>query len=131
MGVPIQEAIGYEPLKRLLLDVAQLRSLAALLQTVVVRLAEYPPFVLARIWALARTWLLSPGDICGTCPTRSECSDRARSLHRVASAGRSVAGVTEWSRLNSRFQWFPVGVQNVGRIATGAEVIEAPDSGDR
>ncbi|HUE13963.1 MAG TPA: hypothetical protein VMR25_07360 [Planctomycetaceae bacterium] len=132
MGVPIHEAISYEPLKWLLLDVAQLPSLDAILRTVVVRLSEYPHFVLARIWALGRIWLVSPGPICGTCPTRSQCPDRRRSLHRVASSGRSVAGVTEWSRLDNRFQRFPVWVQKVGRIAARLAAIEVPDSdGDR
>lgn len=66
MGVLINETVDHEPLKRLLLDVAQLRSLDELLRTVVLRLSEYPHVALARIW------LMLPGDICRICPMRSE-----------------------------------------------------------
>jgi len=36
--------------------------------------------------ALARIWLLAPGDICPTCPMRAECPDQTQCLHLVASA---------------------------------------------
>jgi hypothetical protein len=95
MGVPIHEAIGYEPLQRLFLDVAQLRALdafadgggAAFGRSALYRGVDSDP---------GADLLALPGDICGTFPIRSECPDRARSLHLVAGAGRSVAGVTEW-----------------------------------
>ena len=31
--------------------------------------------------ALARIWLIEPGDICSSCPMRAECPDQSRCLH--------------------------------------------------
>jgi len=39
--------------------------------------------------ALARIWLIGPGDICATCPMGKECPSHMRCLHLAASAGRS------------------------------------------
>ena len=41
--------------------------------------------------AMARIWLLRPGQGCPTCPMRAECPSQTRCLHLVASAGTSVA----------------------------------------
>jgi formate hydrogenlyase transcriptional activator len=121
MGNAVSKAVDYEPLKRLLLEVAGLRSLDELLRTVVVRLCEYPDVALARIW------LKQPGDICTNCPMRSECPDQTRCLHLVASAGRSLDGVTEWSHIDGQFRRVPLGAWKVGLIAAKAEAIEVPD----
>ena len=72
----------YESFKRLLHDMAQERSAAALLPLIVRRLAERPHV------ALARVWLVRPGDQCAACPARPECPDQTTCLHLVASAGR-------------------------------------------
>ena len=37
--------------------------------------------------ALARLWLLAPGDVCVACPMRIDCPDQTRCLHLAASAG--------------------------------------------
>ena len=60
----------FESLKDLLLDMALERSVDALLDMIVRRLAERPHIALARIW------LIGPGDICPVCPMRSECPDQ-------------------------------------------------------
>ena len=108
--------------KRLLLDLAKEHHLPELLQVLVTRVADSP-----RV-ALARVWLARPGDICETCPMKSECPNRERCLHLVASAGRSkVEPAVEWNRLNGAFRRFPLGVRKVGRIWASGEAIEVPD----
>jgi transcriptional regulator with GAF, ATPase, and Fis domain len=71
--------------------------------------------------ALARVWLIGPGDICETCPLRTECPDRTRCLHLVASAGRSLSPRNDWSRLDGHFRRFPLGVRKVGHIGARGE----------
>jgi transcriptional regulator with GAF, ATPase, and Fis domain len=78
--------------------------------------------------ALARIWLLAPGDICPTCPMRTECPDQTRCLHLVASAGRSHTEPPEaWARTNGTFRRIPLGALKVGWIAASAEPIWLPD----
>ncbi len=108
--------------KRLLLDLAQQKELPALLELLVERIAE------SESVALARLWLVRPGEGCETCPMRAECPDRSQCLHLVASQGRSVVDPDrDLSRLDGRFRRFPIGVRKVGRIAMTGESIEAPD----
>ncbi len=100
-----------DSLKCLLLDIAQQRSLNDLLWLIVRRLADRPTVALARIW------LIGPGDICSSCRFKEECRDQTRCLHLVASAGRSSsADKTEWNTINGYFSRFPLGVCKVGRI---------------
>ncbi|MDR3621179.1 MAG: sigma 54-interacting transcriptional regulator [Paludisphaera borealis] len=110
-----------QPLRRLLLDMAQERSVDALLGLIVDRLAAVADAALARIW------LLEPGDICRVCPMADVCPDHAACLHLVASAGRSHQQGKDWSGLGGRFRRFPLGVHKVGLIASRAEAIEVPD----
>ena len=109
----------FDSLKCLLLDIAQERSVDALMWTVVRRLAERPHIALVRIW------LVGPGDICSSCPMRPECPDQTSCLHLVASAGRSVSDPrADWSNLHGFFSRFPIGVRKVGHIAkTGEQVV--------
>jgi transcriptional regulator with GAF, ATPase, and Fis domain len=73
--------------------------------------------------ALARVWLIEPGDVCDTCRMRGECPDRTRCLHLVASAGTSLDG-EPWSRLDGEFRRFPLGVRKVGKVgATGTGIL--------
>jgi transcriptional regulator with GAF, ATPase, and Fis domain len=70
--------------------------------------------------ALARVWLIGAGDICETCPMRTECPDQTRCLHLSASAGVPLEGGADWTRLDGAFRRFPIGVRKIGRIgATG------------
>jgi transcriptional regulator with GAF, ATPase, and Fis domain len=108
--------------KRLLLDMGEQRSLAALLTLVVERLAASEGVALVRIW------LMRPGDICASCPLRVECPDQEVCLHLVASAGRSVAEPgRSWSSTGGRFRRFPLGVRKVGLIARSGEALQVPD----
>lgn len=108
--------------KRLLLDMGSERSLDALLALMVKRLTESPAVALARIW------LVRPGDICETCLLRSECPHQKACLHLVASAGRSVAEPDKsWTEIDGAFQRIPLGVRKVGWIAQSGEALEIPD----
>jgi transcriptional regulator with GAF, ATPase, and Fis domain len=107
-------------LKRLLLDMSQKRSLDAVLKLVVDRLASQPEVALARIW------LIGPGDVCANCHMREECPDQTSCLHLVASAGTSNQTGEEWTDLNGFFRRFPFGVRKVGMIASTGEPIEVP-----
>lgn len=105
------EAADDTALRHLLLAMAQERSLSDLLGLITARLAALPEVALARIW------LLREGDICPSCPAAASCSNRARCLHLVASAGRPCAEAADWSRLDGRFRRFPLGDRKIGRVA--------------
>ena len=49
--------------------------------------------------ALARLWLIKPGDICEVCPRRSECPQHVPCLHLAASAGRPREDVADLGRV--------------------------------
>src|SRR2546428_1427257 len=81
--------------------------------------------------ALARVWLVAPGDICATCPMRGECPDQTRCLHLSASAGAPLDGRADWSRLTGAFRRFPLNERKIGRIgATGEGMFIADVSRD-
>ena len=86
----------FESLKQILLDMAHERSLPALLSLLAERLRNL------REVALARIWLIRPGDLCATCPARPECPDQTRCLHLVASAARQINpdSGTDWFRMD-------------------------------
>jgi transcriptional regulator with GAF, ATPase, and Fis domain len=108
--------------KRLLLDMGEQHSLDALLTLVVERLAA------SEAVALARIWLVRPGDVCATCSLRTECPDQTACLHLVASAGRSVAETARsWTRTDGAFRRLPLGVRKVGLIAQSGAALEVPD----
>ena len=73
--------------------------------------------------ALARVWLIHPGDICTSCSMLKVCPEQTRCLHLVASAGTPVAADEDWSRLNGDFRRFPLNVQKVGEIGARGEPI--------
>jgi transcriptional regulator with GAF, ATPase, and Fis domain len=109
-------------MKNLLLEVAQERNELRLLKIIVDRLRGLEDVALARIW------LIRPGDICSTCPMRQECPDQTSCLHLTASAGNPVAEKdADWSRLDGNFRRFPIGIRKVGRVATSGEAFEIVD----
>ncbi len=108
-----------QALQRAALNVAQALSPCDVLANIVGDLSREPNVALARIW------LMAPGDICDTCPLSSECSNRERCLHLVASAGTSLQDPDEtYNRLDGRFRRFPVGVRKVGRVAASGEALK-------
>lgn len=113
----------YESFKRLLHEMDQERSAGTLLPLIVRRLAERPHVALARIW------LIRPGDQCATCPARPECPDQTTCLHLVASAGRPLHEEGDWSRLDGRNRRVPLGVRKVGFIAARGQPLEVANLG--
>ena len=101
-----------DALQQILMTASRERSERTVLRIIVEGLAEQPDVALARIW------LLRPGDICGICRMRPECPDQLRCLHLAASSGRSLAEPgADWTRIDGDFRRFPVGVRKVGQIA--------------
>ncbi len=107
--------------KRLLLDMAQERSVEKILQLAVDRLSKQPEAALTRIW------LVAPGDLCDQCHLREECADRSACLHLAASAGSSQVDGQEWNGLDGFFRRMPFGERKIGKIASLGEPIEVPD----
>jgi transcriptional regulator with GAF, ATPase, and Fis domain len=103
--------MDFEALQSVILDAARQRSLNGVLQTTVAGLAAQ------EVVALARIWLISPGDICEACHLRAECPDQRQCLHLVASDGASLDGKRLWARIDGAFRRFPLGVRKVGHIA--------------
>jgi GAF domain len=106
-----------EALQLVALAVAQERSLDVVLARIAQGLAGQQGV------ALARVWLLTPGDICGRCHVRSECPDQTRCLRLVASAGRPTRSPEDWSRLDGDFRRGPLNIRKVGRIGATWEGI--------
>ena len=100
---------------------AQERDLERLLQLVVTRLASLTSVALARIW------LVAPGDICPSCPMAGECQTRDRCLHLVASDGRPRDPSEDWRRLDGSFRRFPLAVRKIGRVASTNQHITVED----
>ncbi len=111
-----------EALQSLALEVGEARTADSVLERVVHGLAALEDV------ALARVWLIGPGDICETCHMRSECPERARCLHLAASAGTPLASQEDWSRLNGHFGRIPLGVRKVGEIGGSGTPILVSDN---
>ena len=67
--------------------------------------------------ALARIWLVGPGDHCDSCRFQLVCPDKTRCLHLVASAGVTSHGRPSPDGAQSRHQRVPIGVRKVGLVA--------------
>jgi hydrogenase-4 transcriptional activator len=98
--------------------VAAERNFQGVLQTIVQGLASHPGVAIARIW------LLAPGDICESCFLRDKCRDRTRCLHLVASAGTPLHPHDEDWSLNGFFRRLPLNAYIVGNAgATGKPML--------
>ena len=103
-------------LARPLLELAQERSLEGVLRKAIDAEAEVPGV------ALARVYLLEPGDICPTCPQRAACPDQTQCLHAAVSGGRLLHEATEqWLRHEDDYRRIPLGVYPAGRAAARGE----------
>lgn len=106
--------MDHATLQQIALEVAQVRPTGEVLSGIVQRLAAQPDLALARIW------LMGPGDLCAVCPLAASCPDRTRCLHLKTSSGKSRVDGRDYSGLAGRFRRFPLGTRKVGRIgATG------------
>ena len=108
-----------ESLLSLAVTVAAEQSVQGVLDRIVRGLAA------ERAVAMARIWLLEPGDLCDACFMREECRDQTRCLHLVASAGTPVNSPDEdWSFLQGHFRRIPLYARKTGTIAaTGNPVL--------
>jgi formate hydrogenlyase transcriptional activator len=114
-----------EPLLSLAAAVAGEHATQAVLHSIVRGLAQQPGVALARIW------LVFPGDACDTCFRRADCPDQTECLHLVASAGGSRNSSNEdWSFLEGQFRRIPLGYRKVGEIGTTGRSILIPASAD-
>lgn len=108
--------LDFKSFQSLLLEMAQQRSVDELLQLVTSSLA------LNCNVALARVWMIAPGDICNTCDEYAACQDKSRCLHLMASRGISLDNTTTWNTIeHSAFRRFPIGARKVGRIASSGQ----------
>ena len=113
----LYDASERRELEQIFLDMAHERALPALLSVLVERLRGLPEVALARIW------LIRPGDICSVCAARAECPDQTRCLHLVASAARAVEkdSGTDWFSMDGSYRRFPLGVRHVGKIGSSGK----------
>ena len=120
------EAMQNDAFQQILMSASRERSERTVLRTIVDGLAEQPHT------ALARVWLIGPGDICANCGMRRECPDQSRCLHLAASSGRSLAEPgADWTRIDGDFRRFPVGVRKVGQIAATGMPLFVTNTGEQ
>ncbi|QOY85895.1 sigma-54-dependent Fis family transcriptional regulator [Paludibaculum fermentans] len=111
-----------ELLQSISLAVSQVRTVETVLKMIVSGLVDTAGVALARIW------LIGPGDICPTCRMSSECADRHTCLHLAASAGRSRMDGSDWSSLDGAFRRFPLQVRKIGWIASSGQSMLIEDA---
>ncbi len=117
-------ATAFEALKDLLLEIAQERELSSLLPLIVRRLAESSDEV-----ALARIWLLGPGDSCATCRNANVCTSREQCLHLAASALRPRGGAVQLDgQLAGAFRRIPIGAFKVGTVVSERRAVIVADA---
>lgn len=118
-------SLDIDSLQKIILAMTESESMDDVLQRIVRGLAGLPDV------ALARLWLIEPGDICQSCSMRGECDDQTRCLHLAASAGNPLidhdsrnGGREDWNRVNGHFQRIPLSVPpKLGHIAmTGSPI---------
>lgn len=122
-------------LQRIVLAVAQAQNVSAVLQLIVQGLAEEQDIALARIW------LIAPGDLCASCHMKTVCPDQTRCLQLVASAGNAVPDVASpslpghsWTSTNGHFRRIPLNAPlKVGYVGgTGQGVLlQTDDLGEK
>jgi len=102
---------------KLLLEIAQERSVEPLLKKIVERAVERTEFVFSQVW------LIKKGDLCATCRYRPDCPDQSRCLHLVAGGGRSLPepgkGPQPWENLNARV---PLNLGPLGEAVASGEL---------
>lgn len=118
------EPVDLEPLPAIILAIAEQRSLASVLKTIIEAVARQPDV------ALARLWLRQSGEVCPIC-TPGE-TDREPALHLRASAGSPWAEGVDWSRLNGAFHRIPLSPSHlkIAHIASTGESIRIPQLSD-
>src|SRR5215210_4595270 len=98
-----------DSLQSIILAITQVQSVETVLSLVVEGLGKQPEIALARIW------LISPGD---------------DYLHLVASVGKPSEGKADWSRLDGEFSRFPLNEKKIGHIGATGESILLKETAD-
>lgn len=81
--------------------------------------------------ALARIWLIQPGDVCDECHYAAHCPNKDVCLHLAASDGASVdSDAPRWRDLEGKYRRFPLNFKKIGRIASNGEAINVTDHAD-
>jgi len=81
--------------------------------------------------ALARIWLIRPGDICNECRYAADCPKKDFCLHLAASDGTPVdPDLPRWRNLDGEYRRFPMNFKKIGRIASNGEAINVTDFPD-
>jgi len=102
-----------KPILSLAVSVAKEHSVQGVLNTIVRGLAAKPHVALARIW------LLSPGDICDSCFMRANCPEQTQCLQLMVSAGNPANSPGEnGSFLQGHFRRILLKATKVGEVAT-------------
>jgi transcriptional regulator with GAF, ATPase, and Fis domain len=109
--------VDLEPLPAIILAIAEQRSLAAVLKTIIDAVARQPDV------ALARVWLRQSDESCPTCCSGELRSDTA--LHLRASAGAPLSEAADWTRTDGTFHRISLtpGNLKIAHIATTGESI--------
>ncbi len=114
--------MNLETLQSISLAVAQERDLPLVLRKIVQGLVDDVGIALARIW------LLAPGDHCSKCRFQPNCPDRKHCLHLMASAGKPLRSPGEdWARLNGEFCRVPLGTSKIGSVGTTGDPVLVSD----
>ncbi len=96
------------------LSVANERSVNVVFRNIVNGLADDPHVALARIW------IIGPGDLCNVCPWLKNCPDQTKCLHLVASNGLSLHNKQRYTCLKGHYRRFPLYTEESDDItATG------------
>ncbi|HEY2341369.1 MAG TPA: sigma 54-interacting transcriptional regulator, partial [Chthoniobacteraceae bacterium] len=107
-----------------MISVAQHRTLPELLRGIVNGLAQ------SENVALARIWLLGPGDQCAVCRLRERCPDQTRCLHLAASAGNSRTDGVDLTGIDGAYRRLPIGFGKISPVNSGEPVLLQNLTGD-
>jgi GAF domain-containing protein len=112
--------VDLEPLPNIILAIAEQRSLAAVLKSIIEVVARQPGV------GLARLWLREPDQACPLCNGGELNPEPA--LHLRASAGTSISEGADWGRINGTFHRIALSRSNlkIAHIATSGESIRIP-----
>ncbi len=111
---------------QLLLEIAQEHSLEKLLQKIVERTMEGPHI------ACAQVWLIEKGDLCATCPRRSDCPDQSRCLHLVAAKAKTMLEPGKgFGRFDPQTAREPLGIPPIGSVVVSGQQRAVPDLNKR
>jgi transcriptional regulator with GAF, ATPase, and Fis domain len=112
MTLPESYEPEFESLMELLVEMPRERSLDRLLDLIVRRFTRRPHLALARIW------LLLPGDRCDDCERSSGCFDSTACLHLVAGDGNCSTGSEVARSLRGPDARIPLGSGIIGKVAS-------------